>query len=224
MFFVGKSWLILKGWRLLNARERRNFFRYPFSSSEATVVLEGNKFPATVMDSSIGGMCLVFKTKSGTKLNLDDPIQINHDSAETIAYVRSWTRLDQQTVRVGVSWPPAGQQEAALPIEPLQESDASPEPIPEPFDDSIALFYSHGGISVAVDAIGFTDGGDVRIAFRDGETFTVDARRLVTKTRSERHAELAALDIRKMIAKAYGIAVDCEAILKYEFSIEWVSG
>ena len=212
---------------LSNATDnRRKFARYPVGNATASVTCGSQTFDATVVDESIGGLCLIVDGLPSPKLYIGDEVSVLHRDHQGEAYVRSSQQVEGEQLRLGVSWDPPAPDE--IPEEVKQEKQLEEDSGPSPTvssgpTDTVSfaileqVYYLHVNVAVVCKVVGIAQNGQVKIQVDDEKTFLADGAKLITRTRAKRVMELESAEMRKAIAAFYRVEPTIEAILTHEF-------
>lgn len=202
---------------------RRKFARYSAGNAEIRVTCRGEALEGTVVDESIGGICLILAGHFASVLSAGDPIGVQFRDYDGTAYVRS-AESDGDRTRIGLSWdpPPAPvANEQAVPSSDHVSSDNDISSFDgataESFDIVEQVFYQHGNISIVCDVVGISKSGQVKIQVGGDQAFLADGRRLATLSRAERLVDLQCKETLQVLSALYEIESTAEAVLAHEF-------
>jgi hypothetical protein len=195
-----------------STENRRKWARYTMEPEDVVLTVGRRKRHAVIVDESIGGLGV--KLADIKKLNPGEQVTLCFRGLDILAEIKSIRQDEDGLYQVGLGWLDTG----------VTLGPAAPPPRKDR-----ARFICYKGVWLACDLLEQTKDGVATIVLWDNSYFEVSAERLRERTLAERLQELQSLgDDVTLLAALYRLGdhgtaeKTCEAILDFEFAINWI--
>ena len=182
-------------------KNRRRWTRYVATTKKVELVVDGERYSATVIDESVGGVGLLVKQPILPEVSGEAQVYFG-DTCE-VGYIRSVDRKDDLAIRIAVSWTATD----------------------DPYSQYVRRYVMHNSLKILCRLVGSIGLNRYEIKLWNGSRFKVNSERICAANRKQREITLRGMsdvDVR-LLARLYGVAVACsyeqtlKNILEFEF-------